>query len=644
MTTDLQRAIGRTGPATPEAESIATLTGLSRAGRLAAEYPRVQELLATLPATDLPRAGNLLSRLDPGDVLREHPATPTVSVAVTGHGTLAPLHGPLAVELARHGLLLRLTTGDFGSWVVDLSDPGSELRRAGCDLVLCVLDPGIVTDELPTPWRVDDAERVLAEKTALLERIAAGFARTGTGTLVLNTLPLPATLTAQLVDHRSRARLGAAWREANARLLRLTGAHPGTVVLDTDPLTAEGIPATDARLSTYTRTHLSPQLLARYAREVGHLARHTTGRTRKCLVLDLDGTLWGGVLGDVGPDGVEVADTYRGEAFRAFQTVVKQIGSQGVLLAVASKNDRDAVEHALRANPRMTLREDDFVRIAADWGPKHESLRALAADLNIGVDSLVFVDDSPFECGLVRSGLPGTAVVQLDGDPALHVGRLLADGWFDTLELTTEDRQRPARYRDEMARKDFLGSFTLVEDYLHELDVHVRLAEATAAEVPRVSQLTLRTNQFNMTTRRLQPADVEALRADPAATVLTITTRDRFGDNGLVGAVLLRREGDREHIENFLLSCRVFSRGIEQACLAAVLRRAAATGAREVVAAYRPTAKNAKVRDFYPRNGFTQTPDGTGTDAATTFHHDLRDLPEPPAHIHLTAFPAGGDR
>lgn len=604
---------------------------LHRAGRLAAEYPSVPGLLAELKGAELERAGRLLARLDPDEVVRLHPGVQTVKVAITGSGTLEPLVPPLTAELARHGLLLRPYVGGFDGYVFELSDPGDEVRDA--DLVLCVLDPTVVFDEAPTPWSVEDVERGLREKVAHLESLAARFTATARGTLVLNTLPLPSRFAAQLTDHRSRARLGAAWRAAGAELLGLGDAHPSVIALDLDPLVAEGVPVTDARMSVYAGLRLSPPLLARYAREIGHLARHIAGRTKKCLVVDLDNTLWGGTLGDAGPEGIEIGEGYRGRAFTAFQRAVKQIAAQGVLLAAVSKNDADAVWEALTRHPGMTLRGDDFVRVVANWRPKHDNLNELAKDLNLGVESMVLADDSPFERGLVHRELPGVAVVPLDDEPGLHVERLLADGWFTVRELTGEDIARPERYREDLARKDFLDTFDSIEGYLAELGIRVRLEPVRESQIPRVSQLTFRTNQFNMTTRRLQPAEVAVLAADPATPVLAIGSADRFGDNGLVGAVFLRRSGDVLHIDNFLLSCRVFSRGIEQACLLAVLRRAAATGAAAVRATYRPSARNGKVADFYPRNGFVRDAGGEG--GAAEFRHDLKDIAAPPAHVLL---------
>ncbi|MEU6882672.1 HAD-IIIC family phosphatase [Streptomyces sp. NPDC046712] len=614
---------------------VESLSDLHRAGLLAERYPDVAALLAHLPEEELVRSGRLLARLDPETVLAAHPAVPAPLVTVTGHGTLSALVPSLTAEFARHGLLARIRLSDFDSWVFDLVDPDSSLYAAGPAFALCVLDPAVVADELPAPWRVTDVERVLDEKLALVERAAAVFADAAPGgTLVLNTLPLQRELTAQLIDRRARARLGALWREANVRLLRLAEERPGVVTVDLDPLLAEGVPARDVRQSVYAKAHLSEPLLAGYAREVGQLARQSAGGGKKVLALDLDNTVWGGVLGEVGPEGIETEGSYRGEAFRRFQRVAAQLGSQGVLLAAVSKNDQEPVVKTLREHPGLALREEDFVRIRANWAPKHDNLTELARELNVGVDSVVFVDDSSFECGLVRRELPGVAVVQVDEEPALHVPRLLAEGWFDVRELTAEDVARPVRYRQEQARQDFLDGFDSLEGYLRELEVSVTLAPAAPEQYGRVSQLTLRTNQFNLTTGRLQPAEVQALAEDPAASVLAVSSSDRFGDNGLVGAVLLRRDGDTVHIDNFLLSCRVFSRGIETTVLAAVLREARESGAGQVLAAYRRTAKNGKVADFYPRAGFAEV--DTHPDAAA-FRHGLDPLPEPADHIRLTA-------
>ncbi|MEV0575706.1 MULTISPECIES: HAD-IIIC family phosphatase [unclassified Streptomyces] len=623
---------------TTRADAAERLRALHDEGRIAAEYPRVPGLLAEIAqAKDgwrgLSRAGGLLARTEPGAVRELHPGAVPLTAAVTGHGTLDALGASLTAELARHGVPLRLLRGEHDSWLRDLRDTGSPLYAPDTELALCLLDAQIVFDELPAPWGPGDVSEVLDAKLRLLTGLVEQYMRHGSGVLVLNTLPLLTVHTRQLVDHRSRTELSLKWREFNTGLLRLALDHPRVHVIDLDPLIAESGPVRDSRLAAYAGVHLGEELLARYAREIGHLARAVRGRTKKVLVVDLDNTLWDGILGDDGPGGIAAATTYRGAAFGAFQQVVKQIGSQGVLLAVCSKNDRDAVIDVLRDHPDMRLREADFVAVSANWEPKDGNLRAIAERLNLGVDSLVFADDSPFECGLVAANLPDTAVVRLDEEPALHIGRLLADGWFDTRELTDADRDRAGQYRADAGRRDLLDSTGSMDDYLRELDVRVDVSPVRPHELARIAQITLRTNQFNLTTQRLQKADVQQRLDSPDHLVLAIRTGDRFGDNGVVGALFAHRDEDGLHLDNVLLSCRVFARGIEQAALAALLDHARETGAPAVHGSYLPTAKNHKVRDFLPSLGFETTDENA--EGHLAFRHSLAVIPQAPGHVTL---------
>ncbi|WP_445529217.1 HAD-IIIC family phosphatase [Streptomyces cyslabdanicus] len=614
------------------------LRALHQGGRIADAYSEIGPLLNELcvPKADfaaLARAGRLLARTAPDQIVQRHPQATPLRVAVTGHGMLDALSPALTAQFARHGIPVRIDEPEYDAWLRDLQDPASPLYEPETALALCVLDAQIVFDELPLPWTATDAVAALEARLKQLTALVARYGEHGPGTLVLNTLPLLATHTRQLLDHASRAELSASWREFNAGLLRLAAAHPRLHVVDLDVLVAESGPVRDPRLACYAKVHLGEELLGRYAQEVAHLGRALHGRAKKVLVVDLDNTLWDGILGDDGPDGIAAATTYRGEAFGRFQKIVKQIGAQGVLLAVSSKNDKELVLSTLRDHPDMVLRESNFARINANWEPKHGNLRDIAARLNLGVDSFVFADDSPFECGLVNVSLPEVAVVQLDDEPALHVDRLLADGWFDVRSLTAEDRLRAQQYRAEAERQDLEAASGSMEEYLRALNIRLEISAVRDHEVARIAQITLRTNQFNLTTLRLQQAEVQQRREDPNHLVLAVRTRDRFGDNGVVGAVFAHREGDVLHVDNMLLSCRVFARGIEQATLSSVLAYARDTGATAVRARYRPTAKNHRVRDFYPSLGFTASTEGP--DGELAFTHDLTSITPVPGHLAL---------
>ncbi|TXS48354.1 HAD-IIIC family phosphatase [Streptomyces sp. uw30] len=616
-------------------EALSALRALHRAGRLPVEYGSVRSLLSRMPAADLPAAGQLLARLDPQEVCR-HAEVPVVTVTVTGHSTVAGLVAPLTAELARHGLLLEAKVSPYGAYLQDLMRPATAGEEQ-TQLTLCLLDAHTVFDDVTVPWRAEDVEAAARARLSLLTGAVRTHQQAGRGLLVLNTVPLHRRYTHQLVDLRSRARLGAVWREFNSGLLSLAEQYPGVVTVDLDPLVAEGVPACEPRTAQYARARISDALLAAYARETAHVVRARLGRTRKCLVLDLDGTLWGGVLGEAGPGGIELGAGLRGEAFQEFQRTVRQLGAQGVLLAVSSKNDTELVRSTLRTHPGMLLREDDFVRVNANWKAKHDNLRDIADRLGLGLDSFVFVDDSTFECGLVGEQLPEVAVVRVDEEPALHPAALLADGWFDLFELTEADLERAGRYRTETLRQEFREDVGSYEDYLDGLGLEVELRPPDESEIARVSQLTLRTNQFHLATERLQAAQVSAQVDRPGHHVLAVRARDRFGDHGLVGALFLRREGEVLRIDNFVLSCRVFSRGIESACVAAVLRFARDTGASTVTGRHLPSPRNAAFASFYAGHGFA--PVGTDPDdpEAVFFRHDLTDIAPAPAHLRLHA-------
>ncbi|WP_406452510.1 HAD-IIIC family phosphatase [Streptomyces sp. NBC_00876] len=616
------------------------LRDLRRRGLLEKEYDQVAAVLAQEePGGGLPdaaAAGRLLATVGPDGVLAHHPAVPVVTVAVTGQSTVGQVLDPLRGELARHGMLLRPVLGEHGTYLRDLTDPAGELHAAAPDLTLCLLDAETLFSQVPGVWRPED---VAAAAEEVLARCAA-LAAAAPGTLVLNTLPLPRSRSHQLVDHRSRARLGAVWREFNARLLRLTEQWPALVVIDLEPLIGEGGPVTDPRLARYAKVQLGAELLAAYAREAGHLARSLRGATRKCLVLDLDNTLWDGVLGEEGPDGIAAAGTLRGEAFGAFQRCVGQLASQGVLLAVSSKNDQEQVDRVLAGHPDLVLRGTDFVAVNANWEPKDANLADIARQLDLGTDALVFADDSPAERAQVRHGLPEVAVVPLGEDPASHVERLLADGWFDAMSLTEEDRARTGEYRARRERRDLHAGSGSHQEFLEALDLALEVGPARPHEFGRISQLTLRTNQFNLTGGGHSEAGLTALAGGPGRQLLLAArSADRFGDNGLTGAVLVTVDEGMWRLDNLWISCRVLGRGIEQAFLALLLRRARRLGLNTVSARYVPTVRNHRVRDFYPSCGFVarDLPDREADgDGALEFHHDLTVLPDVPGHVRVT--------
>jgi len=339
-------------------------------------------------------------------------------------------------------------------------------------------------------------------------------------------------------------------------------------------------------------------------RNLAALVRAVCGLTSKCAVLDLDGTLWGGVIGEDGLDGIRLGGDAEGEAYTAFHQYLLGLRRRGIPLAVCSKNNEDDARSVFRRHPETVLKEDDFAVFLANWEPKPDNLKNIAAMLNIGVDSLVFLDDNPVERNLVRRELPEVEVPELPDDPARYAEALHATYLFESLSLTDEDRRRADTYRDNVLRTELAEGSTNLDDYLVSLRMKVDLRPFDETNLPRIVQLINKTNQFSLTTRRTTASEVMAWMQDPACYTQFMRLQDRFGDSGVTGAMVAVREGETLRIVNWLMSCRVLGRRIENLMLASLIRHARRAGVAAVIGEYLPTAKNGQTSDLFDRFGF----------------------------------------
>jgi FkbH-like protein len=338
----------------------------------------------------------------------------------------------------------------------------------------------------------------------------------------------------------------------------------------------------------------------------GHLAARHGVQRKKVAAVDLDDTLWGGIVGEAGTGGIEVGGEGPGLAFLEFQRELLRLHRSGVVLVMCTKNNQDDALAGFD-HPAMLLRREHFAAERINWQDKAANLRELADELNVGIDSFVFLDDNPREREWVRQALPEVVVPELPADPAERPAFLAAGPWFQTLAVTEEDRRRTESYRAQGERRRAASGARSFEDYLASLEQRVTVQPATEATIARAAQLIGKTNQFNLTTRRHAPGDVERMAADDATEVLTVAVADRFGDSGITGVVIVRHEGDAALVDTFLLSCRVLGRRVEDAVLSVVARHARERGAARLVGTFVPSDRNAQVATFYPDRGFAPT-------------------------------------
>jgi FkbH-like protein len=385
------------------------------------------------------------------------------------------------------------------------------------------------------------------------------------------------------------------------------------------------------------KLEIAPQAAPLYGDLTARILAAQRGQSKKCLLIDLDNTLWGGVIGDDGLDGIVLGEgSAAGEAHLALQHYARQLKERGVILAVCSKNDVKIAEAAFRDHPEMVLRRSDFAAFQANWDDKAENLKVIAARLNIGVDALVFVDDNPAERARVRQSLPMVAVPEMPEDPAHYVRCLAEAGYFEAVAFTAEDRGRAQAYSANAEREALLESAESMDDFLRGLNMTALYGPFTAVDHARVVQLINKTNQFNTTTRRYAGEEIARIMDDPDAVTLQFRLLDRVGDNGLVSTMILRPTDDQEQaleIENWVMSCRVFGRELEFEAMNVAVAAAKERGARALVANYIPTPKNDVISKLFPSLGFAEVDSQAPADKATRWVLALADYVTRKTHI-----------
>ncbi|HYW79229.1 MAG TPA: HAD-IIIC family phosphatase, partial [Thermoguttaceae bacterium] len=381
------------------------------------------------------------------------------------------------------------------------------------------------------------------------------------------------------------------------------------VIHDVDHLaaTAGRWAFSDERFFHHAKLPCSPEHLVDYAHNVASILLADLGLSKKCLVLDLDNTLWGGVIGDDGLGGIRLGQgDAEGEAFLSFQRYVRGLQQRGVILAVCSKNEEHIAQEVFREHPEMVLRLNDIACFVANWTDKATNLRTIAERLNIGLNSLVLVDDNPAERALVRQLAPEVAVPEIPEDPAGYVQALQSHRYFQMVSLGDEDLQRTDYYRANARRQQAQGGSGNLDEFLRSLQMTARVEPIRPATLQRTAQLINKSNQFNLTTRRRSPAELSALVDAPQWITQTVSLADRFGDNGLISVLLAQVEGDTLAIDTWLMSCRVLKRDVEHFLLNHTVETARSLGLMRIRGEYIPTPRNVIVRDHYARLGFVQ--------------------------------------
>ncbi len=566
-------------------------------------------------------------------------------VAILSNHTLDPLKDFLAREMEAAGLASEIWVAPFGVYAQEILNEGSALHRFSPDVTILALAPGPLFGRLIErfPDLSPDGRRAEVARTAgEIASLIHAHAAHGRGILLVHNFVIPSCPVLGLHDARDVFGERAALAAANEALADACRAQAGAWLVDVEALAGRiGKDAwTDPKMAFLARMEVSRSGMEALARETMRFLRALTGRMRKALVLDLDDTLWGGIVGEDGLSGIRLGDAPPGNAYAAFQRRLRAMQRRGVLLAIDSRNNPEDAIEALESHPEMILRPGDFAAMRINWKSKVENIREIARELNLGLDALAFWDDDPAERERMRAMAPEVLTIEVPRDPALYERTLAQVAEFDALALTEEDRTRGRMMVEGQARTKSRARFETEEDFLRSLEIRATLAVPDVVTLPRFAQLTARTNQFNLTTHRLAEADLARMIASGRFLARGLRVSDRFGDEGWVGFALFEREDDRARLDTFLLSCRVIGRKVEHAFLAACLEDLHAAGVGRVEASYRPTPKNAPCESFLGDAGFARTGE---TPEEVSYTLDLSGgAPPLPAHIRLDRGESGG--
>jgi FkbH-like protein len=534
---------------------------------------------------------------------------PARRVALLSNFTLEPLVTCLAVQGHLQRVALDMYVGPYNEHAQEILNEASGLHRFAADVVVIALTTdGVAPALFAEPWqdaavRRQWVEDGLAELTTLL----TGLRERTSATIIVANFVGHERSPLGILDWQEPVGVERAVQELNHGLSDWAHGNERVYVFDLAGVCAASgrEQAFDPRMRLLADQPFATAFLPRLAAELVRYLRATNGPSRKCLVLDLDNTLWGGILGEDGAARLRIGGDSVGQAYREFQQAILALHRRGILLALCSRNDEAEALSVIATHPGMVLRPEHFAAVRVNWDDKVSNVQALAAELNIGLDSFVFVDDDPFERQSVRERLPDVLVLDLPRDPALYRSTLLQLDAFDTLQVTPEDRERGRMYQERRARERLQSEAGSLEAYLAGLEMEVAAVPAVGPTQTRLFQLVHKTNQFNLTTRRYSEAEFEVRVRAPEYRVFGIRVRDRLGDSGVVGLVVLHMEGEACEIETFLLSCRVLGRSIETGVLSYAVELARQAGATCMRGRYIATAKNALVRDLYERHGFT---------------------------------------
>jgi FkbH-like protein len=543
-----------------------------------------------------------------------HPSTASqkLRVALLSDAAAQRFEPLLRALFSYRGVDASIYTAPFGAMELEAYNAGSEMYRFQPD-VIAVLN-AVQALRADFGRRKGDALAFVNETAARITRVWEAVHSHIPAVVIQSNFVLPYERFFGNFDHKAPESFYAAVSNLNGLIAQAAREHRSVFINDVEAVASWVGRRSwfDDRFWDLAKSLCAQEYLPAVAANVVDIAMAARGQTIKCIVLDLDNTLWGGVIGDDGLEHIQLSEHGDGEAFYRLQCYLRELHRRGILLAVCSKNDPHNALLPFEKHPEMVLKRDHIAVFVANWNDKADNIRKIRETLNISLDSMVFLDDNPFERNMVRELLPGIVAPELPEDPADYVRAICELNLFETISFSEEDARRTELYSQESRRKEAAARFDSVDAFLESLDMRITVARFDSLHLPRIAQLIQRSNQFNLTTWRLSEAECESLMKDARWIPLYAKLADRLGDHGLISVVILERCEDEVVIREWLMSCRVLARGVEQFLMTRVFEEARRLGVKRVTGQYIPTAKNGMVEKFFAQFGFSLVEDRKG--------------------------------
>ena len=561
----------------------------------------------------------LAKKLDQSLDLKDAPQNLRIRIAILSSFNVSGIREALLVKCLRQGFYPEIYVGEYNQYHQEILDPNSGLYQFKPDLLILFVDTRTVAGEVFfQQYSVPDEERMGWVRSTLdeVKSLVEVAKRNSKAKVLVHNFEVPTHSSLGIIEDRQPYGFRRSLQDLNSKLEEAFRTDERTFVFDYESFVSQvgKDAAFDYKMYYLGDIRINPQTIPQLCDGYLPYVRAMLSKSKKCLVLDLDNVLWGGIIGEDGLNGIKLGPTPEGRPFVEFQKYILSLYNRGVILAVNSANNADDALEVFRSHPYMVLKEDHFAAMKMNWDDKISNMKSIAEDVEIGVDSLVFVDDSKVNRDMMKHALPEVLTVELPDDPSLYLKAIEGLSAFDTMQFTAEDRRRGKMYAEQRKRQEYKTVVGDITEYLKSLNTVVTIEKANKFNIPRISQLSQKTNQFNTTTRRYPEDDVVRMANSDRFIVVSLKVDDKFGDSGLTGVAIVEKGPERWRIDSFLLSCRVLGRKVEETLLAYIVDQASKEGAKAIVGEFIPTKKNAPAKNFYRDHGFKQLSGAEGTE------------------------------